>query len=283
MKAKVETEIDKVMYRELEANYNVESHIEELFMIALASDTMDEPTRDLMKRLIRRFNDEAFGEIGAFLYFIPIVANVFSNDPKIDNIVSNCFNRVYDYCYGTINRDSFGSEIWYLQSNLDVSEKFYKGLVEYFGSKRTNIVDTIIRKLGFMSKKPRVVDNIQWVSEYRGIESTDDGNLYNSFSYAINSSFNYYLSTYICPDCSESLLYKIKTRDVKTTAFGKEVRLFNLFTCTKCRKFYASIDPIGNDRNNTSSKLSDYALVSEEYDENDYITRLHDTSELYTE
>jgi hypothetical protein len=80
----------------------------------------------------------------------------------------------------------------------------------------------------------------------------------------------YYISSYECPICNNSVLYKMRVRGANTEFKGHTYRLFNLFTCPDCKVIYASITET-NLNNFTNLPLSLFALVSEKYiSEQDY-------------
>lgn len=74
----------------------------------------------------------------------------------------------------------------------------------------------------------------------------------------------YYISSYECPICKNSVLYKMRVRGSHTVFKGHTYTLFNLFTCPDCRVIYASITET-NLNNYTNLPLSSFALLSEKY------------------
>lgn len=74
----------------------------------------------------------------------------------------------------------------------------------------------------------------------------------------------YYISSYECPICNNSILYKMRVRGANTVFKGHTYSLFNLFTCPVCQVIYASITET-NFNNFTNLPLSLFALVSEKY------------------
>jgi hypothetical protein len=74
----------------------------------------------------------------------------------------------------------------------------------------------------------------------------------------------YYISSYECPLCSNSVLYKMRVRGAKTVFKGHTHSLFNLFTCPDCKVIYASITET-NLNNINNLPLSSFALLSEKY------------------
>jgi DNA-directed RNA polymerase subunit RPC12/RpoP len=84
------------------------------------------------------------------------------------------------------------------------------------------------------------------------------------FDEVLSYSLAYYISSYECPICNNSVLYKMRVRGANTIFKGKTYSLFNLFTCPDCKVIYASITET-NLNNYTNLPLSSFALLSEKY------------------
>ncbi len=111
--------------------------------------------------------------------------------------------------------------------------------------------------------------NINWEYSLENAikNTTKDLMLYDEFLF---TSPSYYISSYECPICNKSVLYKMRVRGANTEFKGHTYRLFNLFTCPDCKVIYASITET-NLNNFTNLPLSLFALVSEKYiSEQDY-------------
>lgn len=84
------------------------------------------------------------------------------------------------------------------------------------------------------------------------------------FDEVLSYSPAYYISSYECPICKNSVLYKMRVRGSDTEFKGHTYNLFNLFTCPNCRVIFASITET-NLNNYTNLPLSSFALLSEKY------------------
>lgn len=116
--------------------------------------------------------------------------------------------------------------------------------------------------------------NISWEKTITNGIRDDVIRMRNFSPYLLGENAPYYASSYACPRC-DFILYKMRTRGVTTNFNGRTVEIFNIFTCPKCRKFYASISTGGYYE--TAKPLREYALVSKTYSENEYKAKLFET------
>ncbi len=149
--------------------------------------------------------------------------------------------------------------------------------------------------------KKRHLNFITWNREITsGIKSGWIGN-YSPYllEYVFNNDsrfegdWRYYTSAYVCPCCNEHPLYKMRVRGTtsappqNSTKFvdRQSVELFNLFTCPKCRIFFASVTlPEDNhDPLHTSMPLDKYAMESMQYSSYIYPDILLKTLEYYND
>lgn len=109
--------------------------------------------------------------------------------------------------------------------------------------------------------------NVDWEKTVRGVkEKLDDMYIYD------NNIGPYYLTYYECPECTNSLLYKIKARGTVTYFHGSRVPIYNIFMCPACRRVLASpVNAMGQ------GKLSELALVSRRFSSNEqFIDKLNE-------
>lgn len=115
---------------------------------------------------------------------------------------------------------------------------------------------------------------IQWEKAVRGIDENVDA--MDLFKYKFGP---YYLTYYVCPICNKQLLYKIKTRGAYTFYNGNRVSIYNLFTCPRCHRMFAS--PVNS---SGVGKLSELAIVSREYtSDNSFIDILNEGIKHFNE
>ena len=86
----------------------------------------------------------------------------------------------------------------------------------------------------------------------------------------------YYISHYACPHCSNALLFEMRCRDSIAAYQDRMLRLYNVYTCPECRRFYGSILEEGAD-------LRKYALESQKYSESEYFETLVKTTAFNSE
>lgn len=122
---------------------------------------------------------------------------------------------------------------------------------------------------------------MHWENSVRGISELENLNVMNNFPELLYNNSLYYLTYYICPDCGKYLLYKVRARGVKAIFKGETKNLFNIFTCPLCKRFYASLDGAG-ERNSfyTTTRLSDFALRSIAYSDEQYVKLVHHTEDI---
>ena len=119
---------------------------------------------------------------------------------------------------------------------------------------------------------------ITWIDAIEnGIE--DNMSKLSSFKPLLSDKLPYYISSYECPLCNDFLLYKMRVRGRKAF-YKKTLELYNLFTCPKCRVFYASIV---SSETNTPITLNNFALLSDEISIKDYINFLFDLKKYENE
>ncbi|WP_195245436.1 HIRAN domain-containing protein [Clostridium celatum] len=137
-------------------------------------------------------------------------------------------------------------------------------------------------------KYDRTLECIKWEGEiYNGVKDIytlglDNTNIRDEFQETLSNT-KYYRSTYMCPNCLENLLYKIKSRGVITTYNSEKINLFNIFTCQKCKMFFASKHNVIDDLYHTSITLRDYALKSKMFSDSIYSILLYYTNTLYND
>ena len=114
--------------------------------------------------------------------------------------------------------------------------------------------------------------NINWIDTLEnGIQ--DNLNKLSSFKPLLFDNLPYYISSYECPLCEDFLLYKMRVRGQQTVYDNDIVEMYNLFTCPKCRVFYASVV---SSETNLPVVLNNFALLSDEISKKDYIKILFD-------
>jgi hypothetical protein len=107
------------------------------------------------------------------------------------------------------------------------------------------------------------VIDISWKQSLQNAVKNTIKNL-SQFDEELSFSPEYYISSYECPTCNNSVLYKMRVRGSKTIFKSQTYSLFNLFTCPDCKVIFASITET-NLNNHTNLPLSSFALLSEKY------------------
>lgn len=107
------------------------------------------------------------------------------------------------------------------------------------------------------------------------------------FSNDVFENTDYYESTFMCPFCSEHVIYvddqqvvpllwKLKLEPTQSRFENKPVELHNLFTCCNCNRYFASIrtwngDAVFDNKLFMPSSLSDFALYTEPFETEEWL------------
>ena len=124
---------------------------------------------------------------------------------------------------------------------------------------------------------------IEWVDDvFNGIRNFNgDDRMYNPF---LTPDEKYYISGAECPCCNRTPLYKMRARNTPTTFKGKSVKIYNIFTCPMCKMFFASVytDEL-NKWGDYFKPVMEYALISKEYTDEQYLYVLADSLKYYND
>lgn len=172
-------------------------------------------------------------------------------------------------------------------NDVGLSDELWKSLSE-FARQNSSLLYSEFKKIIKDSKVENKVNqtkDLQWENSVKGIKEINNLFIMDKFPPNIYNGSKYYVTYYICPDCDDYLLYKIKTRGIQTVFQGNTTTLFNIFTCPRCRRFYASVHtPVSNSFSNlaTGTRLSDFALRSIPYSEDNYIILIGYTEAMFS-
>ena len=121
--------------------------------------------------------------------------------------------------------------------------------------------------------------DINWKQSLQNAVKNTSKNL-SKFDEVLSFSPEYYIYSYECPTCNNSVLYKMRVRGSKTIFKSQTYSLFNLFTCPDCKVIFASITET-NLNNYTNLPLSRFALMSNNFHfVHEYIEMLSYTSQF---
>ncbi|MGL4990976.1 MAG: hypothetical protein ACRCX8_00005 [Sarcina sp.] len=124
--------------------------------------------------------------------------------------------------------------------------------------------------------KDGILREITWINKITHISSLVASSKLSITEYYLNQHLNYHHTSYVCPDCPTTSLYKIKPKNLKIIYKDTIFSISNLFTCRKCQRFYVSIT---NDNNlNDSFQNSNYILRSKIYPIDKYVDLLFFTN-----
>ena len=125
---------------------------------------------------------------------------------------------------------------------------------------------------------------IDWVESSDRIKETKLLDSEYDYTYEFKKNSLYYKSVYICPNCNNHMLYKIRAYNIDTEFNNKNKRLHHIYTCPKCRIFLASIRIYSKLHSRwIGKKLSNYALISDSYRKLKYRRILNYTEGIHSE
>lgn len=182
----------------------------------------------------------------------------------------NLFNRKNFNCNGKI----------------DIEENHIRELskktIGYSYLKEFKINKDYLDNFDFQVPDKEELKKISWVNSIDNIKEV--GDIEDEYPSELKKNSLYYKSIYMCPNCNEQVLYKVRSYDIGTKFNNTNKRLHHIYTCPKCRIFLASIRIysklhykwIGN-------RLSNYALISYSYPRLKYRRIVAYTESLHSE
>ncbi|MEG2984681.1 MAG: hypothetical protein RR835_08270 [Peptostreptococcaceae bacterium] len=145
-----------------------------------------------------------------------------------------------------------------------------------------NYIDNCNYEIEDIHKK--ILEEINWINSIDNIKEVDDLIKNSNSPKYLKKNSLYYKSNYICPNCNEHALYKIRAYNIDTVFNGKYKKLHHIFTCPNCRIFLGSIR-IYNKLHTKwiGNKLSNYALISDKYSKLKYNKIINYTESIYSD
>ncbi|MEG2812101.1 MAG: hypothetical protein RR912_06270 [Clostridium sp.] len=142
--SKIATETDKGIYNLVADDSVNKREIETMLLSVFTVGNLTSEEKIFMKDRIRMFDDDSFGALATYIYFIPIFEQVYSNKPQVDEVTSAMYTDILNYCLGEIHKGIFVQQLWKVQKMLGVSDEFFDSLLDYFATYRKEVTENLI-------------------------------------------------------------------------------------------------------------------------------------------
>lgn len=131
------------------------SHDEILnYVINVTSDLLNgvflcDEHKIFIKENFSKYEDRDLGELATYICITPYVQYTLSKEANWQEKATAYLENFIAYMIGTLNKEEFISNLTEMKGLLNLSNKFYTGLLVYFGENKDFIISNILNKLQF--------------------------------------------------------------------------------------------------------------------------------------
>lgn len=101
------------------------------------------------KENLKSYNERNLGELATYMCITPFVQTTISKENNWQEKATSYLECFIGYIIGTVSKEEFLDNLMEMRDVLVISNKFYTGLVVYFGKNRETIVNKILDRLVF--------------------------------------------------------------------------------------------------------------------------------------
>lgn len=101
------------------------------------------------KTNLKNYDENEVGELATYMGITPFVQSAISNTKNWQEKATAFLEAYIGYIVGTIEKKDFLDNLSEMKNSLNISDKFYSGLVIYFKNNKDFIIFNILEKLQF--------------------------------------------------------------------------------------------------------------------------------------
>lgn len=103
----------------------------------------------ISKQNLNRYVDKELGELATYMVITPFVQSTLAKESNWQEKATSYLECFIGYMVGTIDKEDFLENLIEMKNLLNLSTKFYNGLIIYFSDKKETIINGILNKLQF--------------------------------------------------------------------------------------------------------------------------------------
>lgn len=144
----VENETDKIIFSHMaeDGDAKLNKRIGDMICTCIGSFRLHTEQKNQIRSTLNGFNADSFGGVGAALLIIPYFEIKFKHMEKIAEASNGFVIHLMNYLIKEIDKAEFIQKIWVLQEAVGISDKFYDGLVDYFGFRKSEIIVPVMSR-----------------------------------------------------------------------------------------------------------------------------------------
>lgn len=124
------------------------------YVISVTSDLLNgvflaDDFKICTKKNINNYEEREIGELATYMCITPFVQATLAKENHWQEKATYYLERFIGYIIGTMDKEEFLGNLMEMRELLNISSKFYTGLVIYFGENKEIIVNGILDKLEF--------------------------------------------------------------------------------------------------------------------------------------
>lgn len=103
----------------------------------------------ISKQNLNKYLDRELGELATYMAITPFVQSALAKESNWQEKATSYLECFIGYIVGTIDKEEFLKNLIEMKDILNISIKFYNGLIIYFSDKKETIISGILDKLQF--------------------------------------------------------------------------------------------------------------------------------------
>ena len=103
----------------------------------------------ISKQNLNRYLDNELGELATYMVITPFVQSTLAKESNWQEKATSYLECFIGYIVGTIDKEEFLKNLLEMKDILNISNKFYNGLIIYFSYKKEIIINGILDRLQF--------------------------------------------------------------------------------------------------------------------------------------
>ena len=124
------------------------------YIINITSDLLNgvfltDEFKSISKQNLSKYGNKELGELATYMVITPFVQSTLAKEKNWQEKATSYLECFIGYIIGTIDKEEFLKSLLEMKNILNISSKFYNGLIIYFSEKQEIIINGILNKLQF--------------------------------------------------------------------------------------------------------------------------------------